>query len=177
MDKREGEVSRFPSKIFCLTVPKKIVGEPFRVSLISGFEKFYASEGYVTIFGRKIFVSQRRKILQGNPSVLCFGKFPVANNFLNKKGGVSKFSVDNFLSQSAEKFRRGTLWCVITFGYRKFLWIRGRGKYQDSPSKISCLTVPIKFVGEPFRVLLISGIEKFYASEGYVTIFRRKFFV
>ena len=24
MDKREGEVSRFPSKIFCLTVPKKI---------------------------------------------------------------------------------------------------------------------------------------------------------
>ena len=34
MDKRVGEVSRFPSKISCLTVPKKIVGEPFRVSLI-----------------------------------------------------------------------------------------------------------------------------------------------
>ena len=24
-----GEVSRFPSKIFCLTVPKNAVGEPF----------------------------------------------------------------------------------------------------------------------------------------------------
>ena len=35
MDKREGEVSRFPSKVFFLTVPKKFVGEePFRVSLI-----------------------------------------------------------------------------------------------------------------------------------------------
>ena len=85
---RGGERHDFPPKIFCLTVPKKIVGEPFRVSLISGFEKFYASEGYVTIFGRKIFVSQHRKTLQGNPSVLCFGKFPVANNFLNEKGGV-----------------------------------------------------------------------------------------
>ena len=34
MDKREGEVSRFPSKNFCLRVTKKFVGEPFRVSLI-----------------------------------------------------------------------------------------------------------------------------------------------
>ena len=46
-------------------------------------------------------------------------------------GGVSRFSVENFLSHSAEKVRRG----------------------------------------ESFSVSLISGIEKFYASEGYVTIF------
>ena len=45
--------------------------------------------------------------------------------------GVSRFSVENFLSHGAEKFRRG----------------------------------------ESFSVSLISGIEKFYASEGYVTIF------
>ena len=50
MDKREGEYQDFPSKIFCLTVPKNFVGEPFRVSLISGIEKFYAQEGYVTTF-------------------------------------------------------------------------------------------------------------------------------
>ena len=40
--------------------------------------------------------------------------------------------------------------------------------------------MPKNFVGEPFSVSLISGIEKSYASEGYVTIFpifRRKFFV
>ena len=39
MDKREGEVSRFPAKVFCLTVPKKAVGEPFSLSVISGIEK------------------------------------------------------------------------------------------------------------------------------------------
>ena len=32
-------------------MPKNLRGgEPFSVSLISGIEKFYASEGYVTIF-------------------------------------------------------------------------------------------------------------------------------
>ena len=41
--------------------------------------------------------------------MLCFGKFPVANKFMDKKGGVSKFSVENFLSRSSKKFRRGTL--------------------------------------------------------------------
>ena len=39
------------------------------------------------IFGRKLFVSQYGKTLQGNPSVLYFGKFPVANKFMDKKGG------------------------------------------------------------------------------------------
>ena len=32
------------------------------------------------------------------------------------------------------------------------------------------------FVGEPFWMSLISGIEKFYAQEGYVTVFLRIFF-
>ena len=65
MDKREGEVSRFPSKNFCLTVPKNFLGEPFRVSLVS-----------------KNFMLQRV---------------------------ISRISVENFLSHSAEKFRRGAL--------------------------------------------------------------------
>ena len=39
----------FRLKIFCLTVPKNFVGEPFSVSLYSGIEKSYASEGYITI--------------------------------------------------------------------------------------------------------------------------------
>ena len=55
---------------------------------------------------------------------------------MEKNGGgeVSKVSVENFLSQSAEKF-----------------------------------------VGETFSLSLFSGIENFYASEGYVTIFRQSF--
>ena len=42
--------------------------------------------------------------------MLCFRKLLVAKKFMDKKGGgVSKFSVENFLSESAENFRRGTL--------------------------------------------------------------------
>ena len=55
MDKRGGGYQDFPSKVFCLTVPKIFVGEPFSVSLISGVEKICASEGYVTIFLRIVF--------------------------------------------------------------------------------------------------------------------------
>ena len=56
LDKRGG-VSIVSVEIFiCLTVQKNFIWEPFIVSLISGFEKFYASEGYVTIFCRKFFV-------------------------------------------------------------------------------------------------------------------------
>ena len=51
------------------------------------------------------FVSQNQKISQVNPSVLCFRKFPVAKKFVDKKGGVSRFCVDSFLSHSAEKSR------------------------------------------------------------------------
>ena len=66
-----GEYQDFPSKIFCLTVPKNFVGQPFSVSLISGIK-----------------------------------------NFMLKRV-MSRFSVEKFLSQSAEKNRRGTLlYCV-----------------------------------------------------------------
>ena len=38
--------------------------------------------------------------------MLCFRKFLVANKFMDKKKGVSIFSVENFSSNSAEEFRR-----------------------------------------------------------------------
>ena len=61
MDKREREVSRFPSKIFCLTVPKNAVGEPFSLSLLLGIEKVWMrgwGGGSVKIFCGKFLVSQ-----------------------------------------------------------------------------------------------------------------------
>ena len=61
------------------------------MSLISGIENFYASQGYVTIFRGKLFVSQYRNILWRNASVLCFGKFPVAIKFTDEKRGRIKF--------------------------------------------------------------------------------------
>ena len=46
--------------------------------------------------------------------MLCFRKLLVAKKFREKKGdgGASIFSVEFFLSQSAEKFRRGNLVCL-----------------------------------------------------------------
>ena len=65
-DKRRGgggEYQHFPSKFFCLTVPKFSVGKPFSVSLISGIEKVWKRRGEggggrsIKILRGKIFVS------------------------------------------------------------------------------------------------------------------------
>ena len=96
-----------------------------------------------------------------------------------------------FLSHTAEIFRRGILYCCINFGYQKSL--ERRGEYRDVPSKISCLTLPKQFagnpsvlcfrkfpvakkftgltvsknfLGEPFRVSLNSGIEEVWIRGG-----------
>ena len=80
------ECQYFPSETFCLKVTKNSVGGSFSLSSFSGIEKNYASEGYVTIFRRKVFVSQYRNISLSNPSLLCFRKLLVAKNFMEKKG-------------------------------------------------------------------------------------------
>ena len=71
--------------------------------------------------------------------------FFVSQNFWYRKkiidkrgGGVSRFSVKNFLSHSAKKFRRGTLQCVTNFGYRKILCFREL--CHDFVSKFFCLS-------------------------------------
>ena len=104
MDKKGG-VSLFSGESFCLRVPKKFVGEPFSVT-DSGYQKILCLRGSHTIFCRIFFVSQNQRTSQGNPSVLCVRKILVAKKFMDKKGGVSIFSVDIFLSHSAEKSRR-----------------------------------------------------------------------
>ena len=57
----------FPLKIFCLTVPKNFVGEPFSVSLISGIEKFY-TRGVYHDFLSKICCLTVLKNFVENPS-------------------------------------------------------------------------------------------------------------
>ena len=92
----------FLSKVFCLLVPKNFIGEPFSVSLISVTEKLYASEGYVTNFRRKIFVSQYQNISKRNRSVLCFSKFPVAKCFWIRRGSI-KVLRGNFVVSQCQK--------------------------------------------------------------------------
>ena len=93
--------------------------------------------------------------------MLCFRNFLVPKKFMDEKEGeVSRFSFEHFLSHSAEKIRRGSLKCVISFGYRKFLCFRGL--CHDFPSRIFCLTAPKHYVEEPFCAVFqkFSGSEK-----------------
>ena len=117
-------------------------------------------------FSRQFFFEQCRKSQQGNPSVLCFRKLLVAKFFMDKKGGISRVSVENFLSDSAEKFRSGTPQCVINFGYRKILCFRGL--CNDFLSKMFCLTVPKHFVAETLCAVFQRkcSCEKVYGQEG-----------
>ena len=93
MDKKGGgEYQNFPSKFFSLTVPKNLVGQPFSVSLISGIEKFYASEGYVTIFLEN-FLSLTTETFRRGTLLCCFIKVLVAKKFMDEREGeVSRFS-------------------------------------------------------------------------------------
>ena len=107
----------YPLKHFCLIrVPNHFVEEPFCLSENFWFRKILwmrggggGGGGSVTIFRRKFVVSQCQKISLRNPSVLCFRTFPVAKIWIRGGGGVSRFSVENFLSHRTEKFRGGTL--------------------------------------------------------------------
>ncbi len=71
---KRGGIKIFRAKFFCFTVPKNFVGEPFGVSLISGIEKFCASEVYVTIFDfpSKIFCLTVPKSFAGEPFSTVF---------------------------------------------------------------------------------------------------------
>ena len=98
-----GEYRKFPSKILCLKMQKTFVGESFSLSLISGIEKNYASEGYFTIFCRSVFVSLPKQFVE-EPFCTVFRKNSGGDKVKGKEGGrgVSKFSVEKFLSHSAE---------------------------------------------------------------------------
>ena len=75
MDKREGEVSRFPAKTFCLTVPKKFVGEPFRVSLIR-VSKNLMLKRIMSRFSVEFFLSHSTETFRRGPLLCC-----VSENF------------------------------------------------------------------------------------------------
>ena len=81
-------------------MPKKLVREPFFVSLISGIERIFASEGDVTIFDflSNFFLSHsaeefRRETFQ------CVTLFGCRKSLDKREEGVSRFSRENFLSK------------------------------------------------------------------------------
>ncbi len=140
----------------------------FTFAVFSGTGKVWIRGGRsIKIFRRRNFVSRCRKFSLG--ILLLLEYFWVPEKFGKQGGGVSRFSFEKILSHSTENFRKVILPCCINFGYRKGLGKKG-GVSRYSV-EVFCFTVPNNFVGEPFSISLISGIEKFSTSEGYVTIF------
>ena len=121
---RRGEYQDAPSKIFCLTMPKISVGESSIVSLISGTEKVWKGGGVVEYqdVPSKFFCLTLPKISVGEISIVALisgtGKVWI------RRGRLSSFSVEIFLSQSAKKFCRGIFFCCTDFRYRK-VWKGG----------------------------------------------------
>ncbi len=91
----------------------------------------------------------------------CFRNFPVAKMFMDKKvgEGVSTFSVEKTFSHSAEKFRRGIIYCLIIFRYRKMLGIKERGVSRFSAEIILSHSAEY-FEGQPF----CAAFQKFSSS-------------
>ena len=79
MEKR-GLITIF-SRIFWAHSAEKFYGHPFNVSENLGYRKILCLIGGITIFRRKFFVSQCRKISWA--SLQCLRKFGVSKNFMH----------------------------------------------------------------------------------------------
>ena len=95
MDKRgTGGYQDFPSKVFCITMPKKFrkgtllccVPEKFRLR-----KRLWIRKVDINIFRRKDFCLRLPKVSEGKFSRLCFRKFSVARNSMDKRRGYQDF--------------------------------------------------------------------------------------
>ena len=118
----------FPSKIFCLTVPKNFVGESFSVSLTSGPEKNWIKEGgCIKIFRRKFFCLSAENFCRG--ILYCTNNFGYRKS-LDKGGGQYHDFPSEFLSHCIEIFHWRTLWCFRKILLSKiFMHRRGASRF------------------------------------------------
>ena len=141
----EGGIKIFrPS--FCLTVPNHFFGKHFGVVSEKFFYRKFScigGAGGITVLS-ELFVSQHRNEKLCKGTLLFSGNFLVSKKKLWIRRGISRFSVEIFMSHTAENFRRGILLFLRKFLFQKVLWMKN-------------------FVGIPSMFQKIWGIEKFYA--------------
>ena len=100
----ENGKSRSSVEQFCLTVREKVLGTTSKFQKTWDPGNFHAYHGFPSIF-----LSHSTEKLREEPSnVSKNSKCEVTKKILNENG-ISRFSVEIFLAQSAEKFRCGTL--------------------------------------------------------------------
>ena len=125
-------VSRFSVKNFLSHSAENLRWESFTVALFPGTEKVWIEGGGSIKIIRPIFLSHsvekfRRGILY------CCINFRWRKSLWTRGGkGVSRFSIKDFLSHSAENLRR-EFFTVALFSGTEKVWIEW-GEYQDNPS-------------------------------------------
>ena len=111
-----------PSELFCLIVPKNIVGEPFVFQKISGMEKIKIKRAVSRFFVDNFLPHMTKNFLGEHLRVLESVWY---EKNMSNKWGVSWFSVGTFLSKTAEKFRGEPLNVSETLGYQNFFCLLG----------------------------------------------------
>ena len=109
------EYHDFSLKIFCLIVPKNFVHETFCVSENFRYRKILCFSGLYHDFPSKIFCLTVPKISVGEPFSVSL--ISGIGNFYASECYVTIFC-RIFLSQSAEKFRRGIFLCCVAESFR-----------------------------------------------------------
>ena len=130
---------------FCLTVPKHFIGKHFDVVSEKFFYRKFScigGAGGITVL-LELFVSQHRNEKLCKGTLLFSGNFLVSKKIMEIRGGISQFSVENFMSHTAGNFRKGIILFLRKFLIQKVLWMKN-------------------FVGIPSMFQKVWGIEKFY---------------
>ena len=96
----ENGKSRSSFEIFCLTVPKIFPGATPKLQNFWDLENFYAYNGFPSTI-----LSHSSEKLREEPSNVSDSFKGQVSEKLMQKNGISRLSFENFLSQSAEKFR------------------------------------------------------------------------
>ena len=108
------------------------------------------------------------KVFVREPFCAVFHFFVFRKSLVERRR-VSRFSVEIYLSLSAEKFRRLESFSVsLISDIEEFFASEAYVTFFEFLSKFFCLTVPTNLVAEPFRVSLISGIEIVWIRGGIV---------
>ena len=156
----------FPSKIFCLTVPKISVGESFTVAKISGIEKVWIREGGDDQdFPSNFFLSHSaEKFCWG--TLRCIRKFRAAKNFMHQRGGGRR-GYQEFPSKifclTVPKISVGESFTVAKISGIEKVWIREGGDDQDFPSNFFLSHSAEKFCWGTLRC-----IRKFRAAKNFM---------
>ena len=148
-------------------VTQTLVFHFFRVSIFFCFRS--SCHDYLS----QSFCLRVPKVFVEEPFCAAFQKISGSENFMDKTGGgveYRDFPPTKLLSHIVGRFHRGIIRFFINFGYQKSLDERGGGVTRFYVEISFCPSLPKKFVEERFSVSLISGIEKFHASKGYVSI-------